>query len=353
MNQKVLSIVLLGLGAILIVGGLVLMFVIVPGMEQFPDDVDTTRIYAGTMPVLLNAETFEFMTDLDITLERHFMTEETDGDVALVLEEQMLLSEGEPLQRLVKRYAIDRKTMEWADDYPDAWAEKEGFWERSGLVLGWPIGTEKKDYNGWSDDYRDTVDLVYDSEEERGGIDTYLFTAARPPEPIHPDAVVAMGLPTELPKEQFLALIEGADVPDSIKGAMPLLNTLWESDMIPLQYYYEYEGWYWIEPQTGVLIDTKKHELRKVGLGDELVEAIPLLANLSEEQRLASRVTVSDMTYQGIDQTLEDAKNDAQDAIDQLNLFGTTIPVIAIVIGVVLGLVGAALMFRKPAASEA
>ena len=34
-----------------------LMFVVVPGMKQWPDDVDTQRTYVGTMPVLLNAET--------------------------------------------------------------------------------------------------------------------------------------------------------------------------------------------------------------------------------------------------------------------------------------------------------
>ena len=353
MNQRFLGGALLGVGIILILAGLVVMFVIVPGMKQFPDDVDTTRMYAGTMPVLLNAETFEFMTDLDVELERHFTSEETDGDTALVLEEQTLLTNGQPLQSLVKHYAIDRKTMEWAENYPDEWQNKEGFWERAGLVLGWPIDTEKKDYVGWSDDYRDTVELVFAGEEEHGGIDTYLFTAARPPQPIHPEQVAVMGLPTELPKEQFLALVEGADVPDSIKNAMPLLNTLWESDMIPLQYYYEYEGWYWIEPQTGVLIDTKKHELRKVGLGDELVEAIPLLANLPDEQRVASRVTVFDLTYQGIDQTVQDAKKDAEDAIDQINLFGTIIPIIAIVAGVLLGLIGIILLMRKSTPASA
>jgi hypothetical protein len=347
MNRRFLGGALLGIGIILILAGLILMLVIVPGMKEFPDDVDTTRLYAGTMPVLLNPETFEFMTDLDVELERHFKTEETDGDVALVLEEQTLLSNGQPLQRLVKHYAINRKTMEWAKSYPDDWKNKEGFWDRAGLVMGWPIDTEKKDYVGWSDDYRDTVELVFAGEEERGGIDTYLFTAERPAQPINPEQVDAMGLPTELPTDQFVALVQGGDVPDSVKNMIPLLTSLWKEDTIPLQYYYEYEGKYWVEPQTGVLIDTWKHELRKVGLGEAVVEAVPVLANMDDEQRAASRVAVFDLTYQGIDQTLKDAKKDAEDAIDQINLFGTIIPIIAIVAGVVLGLLGIVLLLQK------
>mgnify|MGYP000865423404 CR=1 FL=1 len=271
MSRKTLGGLIAIIGAILIVAGLALMLVVVPGMKQFPEDVDTTRSYSGTMPVLLNAESFEFMTDLDVELSRHFRTEEVDGDVALVFEEQFLLTGGQPLQQLVKHYAIDRKTMEFADTYPEEWASREGFWPREGLVLGWPIGTEKKDYVGWSDDFRDTVTLGFAEEvqHDRAGITTYYFAASAPPKLIHPDAVTAMGLPNELPKEQFAALIQGAAVSDALKNILPVLLDQWEEETIPLQYYYEYEAEYWIEPETGVLIDTRKHELRKVGFSKE------------------------------------------------------------------------------------
>ncbi len=349
MSRRTLGGIIALVGAILIVAGLVLMLVVVPGMKQFPDDVDTTRTYSGTMPVLLNPATFEFMTDLDVELNRNFRTEEVDGDVALVYEEQILLAGGEPLQRLVKHYALDRKSMEVSDTYPEAWASKEGFWPREGLVLGWPIDTEKKDYVGWSDDYRDTVTLAFSEEvqHDRAGITTYYFTAGAPARPIHPDAVTAMGLPNALPKEQFAGLIQGADVSDALKNMIPVLLDQWEEETIPLQYYYEYEGEYWIEPDTGVLIDTRKHELRKVGLGDEFLEMSPLLANMSEEQRAASRVTVFDLTYQATDEAVQDAKQDAEDAANQIELFGTTIPIVAIIIGALLIVVGGVLVLSK------
>ena len=349
MSRKTLGGLIAIIGAILIVAGLALMLVVVPGMKQFPEDVDTTRSYSGTMPVLLNAETFEFMTDLDVELSRHFRTEEVDGDVALVFEEQFLLTGGQPLQQLVKHYAIDRKTMEFADTYPEEWASREGFWPREGLVLGWPIDTEKKDYVGWSDDFRDTVTLGFAGEvqHDRAGITTYYFAASAPPKLIHPDAVTAMGLPNELPKEQFAALIQGAAVSDALKNILPVLLDQWEEETIPLQYYYEYEAEYWIEPETGVLIDTRKHELRKVGLGEEFLQISPLLANMSEEQRAGSRVTVFDLTYQATDESVRDAKQDADDAASQIELFGTTIPIAAIILGALLIVVGGVLVLSK------
>jgi hypothetical protein len=141
MNRRILGGILLGIGIVLVVAGLVLMLVIVPGMKQFPDDVNTTRTYEGTAPVIFDPATFQFMKDLKIDLTRHFETETTEGGVALVKEEQALSSQGQPIQQVLRRYAIDRKTMETSAQYPASWAELDGFLPRQGLVIGWPIGT--------------------------------------------------------------------------------------------------------------------------------------------------------------------------------------------------------------------
>lgn len=349
MDRKLWGAVALVLGLVLVAAGLLLMFVIVPGMKQFPDDVDTTRNYEGTMPVLLNPQTFEFMKDLDVDLVRHFKTEETDGGVALVLEEQTLSTQGQPLQQLVKHYAIDRKTMEVSDEYPEEWATTEGFWAREGLVLGWPIDSEQKDYTGWSDDYRATVTLKYDGEvtHDRSGMETYYFTASSEPRLIDPEAVTAMGLPAALPKDQLIGLIAGTDMPDLIKNALPNMLEAVEGD-VPLQYYYGYTAEYWIEPTSGVLIDTHKVETRTVGLAEELLANSPLAA-LPEEQRAALRIAVFDLDYMATDQSVEDAKKDAQDAIDTIGLYGTTLPLVGIIAGLALAVLGAFLVTRKTA----
>lgn len=356
MNRKTIGSLLLLLGLILIAAGLVVMLVIVPGMKQFPEDVDTTRQYAGTMPVLLNPASFEFMTDVPVDLERHFETEEVDGDLALVLEEQTLSTQGQPLTQFTKRHVIDRKTMEFVTDIPEEWAGKEGLIPRGGLVLGWPIDTEKKDYEGWSDDYMAKVPLVYDSvvEHPRAEIETYLFTSESGPQPIVPQTVAAMGLPTELTHEQLAGLVGGLDINPMIAQALPLLigQAEWP-DPVPLSYVYEYTGEYWIEPTTGVLIDTHKVEIRKAGFSDELmaslgaqIENLPIDVDPAVVAEFLP-VTVFHLDYQATDESVQDAKDDALDAKDQLTLFGTTLPIAAIVIGLLLGLLGAVMFMRK------
>lgn len=365
MNRRALGAILLLIGLVLVVGGLVLMLVIVPGMKQFPDDVDTTRVYEGSMAVLLAPQpdgSLVFINDFDVTLERHFYTEETDGELALVVEEQALSSDVLPAPiQILKRNAINRKTMEWADDHPAAWDEKEGIYQRGGLTLGWPIDSEKKDYLGWSDDYRSTVDLVFDSEVEhpRAGIETYLYTSEYDLAPIDPAQVELMGFPPALPQEALTGLIGGMEgISPMIAQGFPLLMSLAEwPDPVPLEYYYEYFGEYWVEPSSGVLVDTHKIETRKVTIPAELlaslVEQLGSLPVDVDEAVIAELlpITVYALDYQATDQTVQDAKADAEDAKDQIELFGTTIPLVAIIAGAVLGVVGLFLAMRKPAAT--
>jgi hypothetical protein len=357
MSRRALGGVLLGLGVVLIAAGLIVMGVIVPGMKQFPDDVDTTRMYEGTVPVQLNPQTFEFMRDLDVDLERHFMTVETDGDKALVMEEQTLSTQGQVLQQYVKYHAIDRKTMDGLLEYPEEWANNENLFPREGLSLGWPIDSEKKDYVGWSDDYRTTVPLVYKDEVEhpRAEIDTYYFTSENAGTPIHPDAVAALGLPTEIPQEQLAALVGGMEgMNPLVAQAFPLLmKTADWPDPVPLSYVYEYFGEYWIEPTTGVLIDTHKIEIRSVTMSEELlgslaaqIEALPGDMDPALIGELLP-LPVSHLEYQATDQSVQDAKKDADDAKSQLQLFGTILPIVAIVVGLLLAVIGIVLFSRR------
>jgi hypothetical protein len=350
--NKTLGWVLAIAGAVLAIAGVVLMLVVVPGMTKMPSDTDVTRTYEGTMPVQLNPQTFEFMRDLPIEITRHFAVVETSDDLALVKEERTMTSGGQPLQQVVCDYSIDRSTMMWGDGYPDAWADSEGFWERDGIVLSWPVGTEKKDYTGWSDDYRSTVPLKFDGEvtHDRSGMTTYLFTSESGPKPIAAEEVAVMGLPTELSKTQLQAMVAGAKMNPMVADALPDILASIPGDMVPLQYTYAYEGKYWIDPTTGIMIDTEKHEVRKAGISDEILAKTPL-ALLPEAQKDAARVPVSDYTYKTTDASVAAAKKDAEDKGGTIRLFGTYLPWAGIIVGVVLLALGIVLLVRKPKAA--
>jgi hypothetical protein len=361
MGRRTIGGILLVLGAVLIAAGLVVMFVIVPGMKQFPDDVDTVRNYEGTVPILLDAQNLGFLRDLNVNLERHVKTEEVDGDLALVSEQQTLSTEeGQPLLQSNYRYSIDRKTMEFDTNYPESWKGNEGLWDREGLVMGWPIDTEKKDYMLWSDNYREPIQAKFDGEVEhdRSGMDTYLFTSSGDARPIPTEVIQAAGFPAELTQEQLATLIQGLeiDTPNGplVKQALPLLiqQADWP-DPVPLTYYYAYDAKYWIEPQTGAIIDTYKKEIRSVGFSEELItalkeqmESMPIKVDTALVDQLVP-VEVFTLEYQATDQSVQDAKGDAQDVIDQLNLYGQTLPIAGIVAGAVLVLIGLILIVRR------
>jgi hypothetical protein len=349
MGGKGIGWVLAVVGVVLVVAGLAVMLAIVPGMKKLPADTDTTRSYEGTMTTIVDPATFEATNDLPIALERHFSG--TDGDLALVKEERLMTTGGQPLQQGVNHYAVDRATMLWSDDYPEEWAENEGFWPREGYVIGWPMGTEQQDYTGWSDDYMATVPLTFveESVHERSGMTLYKFTSASDPQPIVDQVVQGMGVPTELPKEQLAFLLGQADLGAATLQLLPdLLGQL--PATVPLGYYYDYEGTYWVDPTTGIIVDTEKRETRTVGLSADAV-AGTALAQLPEEQLAALRLPLMDFTYTATDVSVEEAKSDAEDAAGTLQLYGTTLPIVAIVAGAVLLLLGLALAVRKPKAA--
>jgi hypothetical protein len=370
----------LSIGVLLILVGLLLMLVIVPSMKQFPEDVDTTRIYHVEYLTLLNGETLQFVSipegdNPDLRIERHFNTEEVDDGKALVREEQTIFNAEESLTALVKYYTIDRKTMEIVEDVPAAWKEHDGYWQREGIVMGWPIDSEEKDYTGWSDDYHSTVPLEYVRQEEHGGINTYYFTSeGTTPRPIDATYAQFLGLPAQLSITsvgQLASTLDSPDVELTIPQKVLLIGLIQDATiavygepsegelMIPLEYAYDYTAEYWVEPKTGVLIDTRKYEHRAASFPQDLMDKFKELASEREEgsaeyippdtlEKLMP-ITVSEYVYQGTEQTLDEARQDAEDAISQLQLFGTIIPLVLIVLGVLVGGYGVYGMRRRTA----
>jgi hypothetical protein len=368
MSNKLLKNVLIVLGLLMIVAGLVIMAVILPMMRVFPDDVDTTRTYDVASLVMLNPADMSFIVSEDgagVNITRNVFVEEVDGNNTLVRETQTLTMGDTPLMNLVKRHTLDRASMTFLDSPPTAWTETEGYWERDGIVIGWgPEGVEKRNYVAWSDDYRDNVDMVYVEEQERGGINTYYFTSTYEAQPIDPAAVAAMGLPPVLPMEAFEALAAGLEIedmlvklfvntalPGMVETAVRETQELGEDDpvLIPLAYTYEYFGEYWAEPTSGVLIDTHKVESRGVTFAPEV------LANLAGQLEAIGRdpealgailpVTVYGMEYTADEASVAAARADAEDARDTINLYGTTVPMVLIALGLAATILGLGMIF--------
>jgi hypothetical protein len=349
------------IGGALIVVALALALVIVPSMKVFPDDVDTTRVFDLNYLTLLDADTMEFYRaepdnlPENLRIERNIFVEETDGNKTLIRETQTILDGDDELIQQVKYHPLDRKTLATLTDFPEAWTEHDGYWLREGQVIGWGLDVEQRDYDGWSDDTRHVVNLAYDDVEEHGGIETYHFTSHSDAEPIAEAHVAQLGLPTELSIESLRSLAAGMDIEDEetrtqVETLLPLLirqavlTTQADADpdnvAAPLVYYYDYDGEYWVEPQTGVLIDTRKYENRTVTFPPEIIDQLKttLGAMGRDPDAIDSLLPLSVNTFEYVmsPESTADAVDDAQESIDQLTLFGMTIPIGMIAVGIVL-----------------
>jgi Porin PorA len=235
--------------------------------------------------------------------------------------------DGQPIPGLAATYwyAIDRKTTEEIPNFTDNTGVDDN---RQGLVIGFPIGTEQRTYQGWSDDLQALVPVDFVAVEDHEGISTYHFHSASDPAPLKDPAVLAM-FPASLPKAALTGLAPALNLPpEMLQGLAALLPLL--PDPVPLGYLYGYETDYWVEPTTGVLIDYMKDEARYIALGSGQVE-------------------VFHMVYQATDESIADAKEDADGPKMLLDLFGW-LPWVVVGLGGLVALGGIMMLAgkRKP-----
>jgi hypothetical protein len=328
-KTKGLGWVILVLGVVFLVGGLAVKFVVLPSQAKFPADVDSTRNYEGELAVMLNAAALEtgdfanlFLKNIPVTIARTVKTTEVGGnDGAIVSDHAVMSSPQGPLAESLSIYAINRTTMDAMEDF----SGDVRILPREGLVIGWPIGSEGRDYIGWNGDTQQTTILTFVGEEERGGLNTYKFHAAEDPAVIVDPELLAQ-FPPAFPKETLLALAPALGIPDEMLAQLaPALEAM--PDPVPLTYTFAFDKTYWVEPTTGVLIDINVMESRAVALA---VPGAPAPVALAEVQHLEYVTTAA---------SVQDAVNDANDGINQLNLFGVYVPLILMLLGAI-GIIG-------------
>jgi hypothetical protein len=330
------------LGILLIAAGLVVKFAIMPTQAQWPSSVDKTREYEGTLAVMLNPAALAtmdmanlFLTNVPVTISRHITTDKADvkGAKALVHEvATMAAPGGTVLQTTDKWYAIDRKTMEHIANFSTNTNVQD---QRQGLVVGFPIGTEKITYKGWNDDYQQAVDVVFVAEEDRAGVKAYHFEATSGPQKIMDPTLLAI-FPPAIPKALLAQLVpvlapQLAGQFGQLAAALP--------DPVPFSYTYEYTTEYWVEPASGVIVDYEKVEKRTAVLESSLVPGGALPVG-----------SVFDLTYKQTADSVTAAVKDANDAKSKLNLFGMIVPYAAVGAGALLLLGGGFMAMRKKTA---
>jgi hypothetical protein len=323
--RKVLSLTAVVLGVGLVAGAVVIRFVVAPSQAVLPSDTDSTRTYTGTAATLFNASALTtpgtpvLLKDVPITAKHQTKVLATKGDNALVADSGSVNVAGAPLAGFDYRYAVNRTSMGPGSGYPNVT-------DQSGITFNWPIRTKKQDYPGWISDTQSTTPLRYVGTEKHGGISTYVFKASLSPTPIT-DPATLKSLPASLPKATLVQLAGGLGLGASQLGqlqqALPSLP-----DPVPFGYTYGLTATYWVQPQSGEVVDLQERETSTLGIkvGSQLVPVTPVL----------------DISYSSAPSQLAASVKDARHDGNLVSLVYVTLPGGLAIAGIVLLLAGLA-----------
>lgn len=316
------------LGVLGLVLAAILAWGVAPSRKQLPEDLNTTRDFSGTANALLSPQAVQagdfgnaLLTNLPVTAQRTVRVLDTEGDAARVQEDRTLLTNGEPLGTTSNTYAVDRRSLEPATNVPGDWNVQP----HEGLTVSFPIGVERRDYTGWVTETQSTTSLRFVREESRGGVDTYVFEADTARAPIRDEAVLS-ALPSSLSRGALQGIVPAlplnADQREVLAQALPGLP-----EQVPVTYTYESGATYWVEPTTGMIVDTQQQVVRTGTIGGPGGATLATLPVYNVDTRFT-------------DDTVATAAREANDRRNAATTVGTTWPWVLAVLGVLALLAG-------------
>jgi len=318
---------LLGLLSLAAAG--ILKWAVVPGAAKLPSDENTTRQYSGSAKVLLNPQALStgdlstvLLANVPVTATRNVKTLATSGGVAQVQDTRTLsTANGQPIGTTQATYAVDRKTLEATSDHPSDWQVTAA----KGLTVSFPIGAERQNYTGWVPETQTTTTLKFLRQETKQGLTTYVYQATTQPAPIT-DPQVLSALPPALPGSALQALSSLLSLPPAVTALLPQLT-----QPVPVTYTYQVNSTYWVEPTTGLVVDTQREDIRAASLS-------------VAGQTIVSGFRVFDVTTAFTSASVANAANDAMDKKNTIDLYSYTVPLLLLMFGILV-LIATALVF--------
>jgi hypothetical protein len=301
--MRVLARVLLGLGAFLLVAG-ILAVTWVPGMvKKTPLDVDTTTIYEG-QAAKLDPLTGAFDTKPAYALRYTLADSKKSSDDTVLMVENacavfdtggahVCVNGNDPdlITATTDIFAEDRVTALAVDDKnlpPDAVPHE-------GLINKFPFDVQKKTYPFWDGDVGKAVDIDYVGTKNLFGMDTYEFQYTVKDVPIN----IADDDP-ETPAD------------DTIPGTYDNVVTVF------------------VDPKTGSIVKSGQ----------------------DQQQFLEDGTPAADVVLTQTDASVKEAVDDAKEAGTQLTILLTVVPIVGFVGGLLCILGGIALLMRERSGGE-
>ena len=305
--RRFLGPLLFGLGAFLLVAGLLLKFYAYPRVAVAPIDQNSVTKLQATGAEIFDTTTLKpLSTDLSVqsrTVGDVKASEDRGNNVRVwVNTTSIRSSDGTVRSRSTERTAFDATTAKAVnccgtfDETTDGDRQQV---KREGLVFKWPFGTEKKSYQVWDGSLGKTVTAKFVKESSVNGLKTYQFTS-------------------EVPRTQ----VGTREVPASVVGEPGTGN-------ISAQSMYQSANTYEIEPLTGAIVTQSLKQNSTLAVDDE------------------DRVTTTKADLQYTPATVTANVKDFKSKASQLKLVGTTLPLVTIILGLILLALGFGLGRRR------
>jgi hypothetical protein len=312
------------LGLILLLAAALLAWWITPSyIARLPGNYNKTRTYDGTIRSLVVPSALAsgnlaaaVKTGLPATLTDHVRVLQTSGNTAQVQDTRTITSGGSQITKTVNNYSLDRSTLMATSSHPGNWSVTPA----KGVVVSWPLGAKRQNYTGWVPLTETTTPLKYVRQQSQGGINTYEYQAVVRPTVIKNSQVLS-GLPKALPTSLLgrisaAGLIPAADIA-ALSRAFP------GATAIPVKYTYQAANSYWVDPNTGLVINVSNNEVETGNVAMPNGTLIPIFPILSD-------------TYHASPGSLSQAVNDAKNGSTTISTWGVTVPIICLCIGFVL-----------------
>lgn len=315
--RRLMPPVMVGLGVFLLLGAALIKFYAYPKLAVAPIDQDsTTKLFAEDAVIFDSDPNFlrEVRTDLSVASTTRGNVEASEdasdelGDPVRIWLGTTTITDSDGIVRSQSKDStiFDATTAENVEDESyqgDSWIEEEADQrtevKRTGLAYKFPFGTEKKSYQWWDDSILDTVEMKFVEESEIEGMTVYVFEGEIP------ETVIGTR----------------ADVPPSVLSEPG-------TDGLTADTTYANTRTFWIEPQTGVIIDRREQQRATL--------------QYNGEERVIT--TEADLSY--TDEQVSANVDEYEGKASALGLVNGILPWIGALIGLLL-IVGGVLLGRR------
>lgn len=197
--RRHLPVVLIGLGAFLVTAALVVRFYGYAKLAVAEEDPrDVTTMYASDATVFVPSTQSEVTSDVTVKQKTvgdlEAAKKAPEGVVVWFITTTRSTDDGAVVQQSMARTALDASTAV-AEPCCDSFAEvvDQAISEdhRTGLVLKFPFGTEKKTYPIWESTLGKSVKAVYRGTTDVDGVDAYRFEIKVPDTVVGSQKVIA------------------------------------------------------------------------------------------------------------------------------------------------------------------